>query len=247
MNEPTIEVARPTAPPPIGEVHLYHARLDHDDATVERCLPLLFPAERLLANRRVTSELRRRAVLSRAFLRMALAGSLGCGETDIPINLGEHGKPFLLEPDHSAKLDFNVTHTGEHWICALTATGPIGVDMETPRDETDWDALVDRYFSTAEGASFRLLPEARRKEAFFRTWTSKEAFLKARGSGLATPLRDFDVVVDPDRPVGLIDVRIPEEHAGAWWLFEVEDAEIPTVVAGRGERPEVKGFALAVE
>ena len=245
MSEPTIETTTPTAPPPIGEIHLYRETLDHDDATVERILALLSPAERLLANRRVTPELRRRAILSRGFLRSALGASLDRPAVELTLNLGKHGKPFLFEPDDAARIDFNVTHTGDHWLCALTATGPIGIDLEMPRDETDWDSLVERYFSTAEAEAFAELPEDRRKEAFFRTWVTKEAFLKARGSGLTTPLRDFDVEVNPDRPIALLDVRIPEEHPEAWWFQEISGCGAPAVVTGRGAVPEVKLATLA--
>ncbi len=239
MNEPTIEVTQPTAPPPIGEIHIYAGRLDHDEATVERFTALLSPAERLLAKRRVTPELRRRAILSRGFLRAALGASLERAPVEITLNLGKHGKPFFLEPDDAALLDFNVTHSGDLWLCALTATGPVGIDIETPRDETDWNALVERYFSEAEGQAFAALPENRKKEAFFRTWVTKEAFLKARGSGLTTPLRDFDVEVNPDAPVALLAVRIPEEHVEAWWCLEVTGCGAPAVVAGRGTKPKV--------
>ena len=234
----------PEGPPPLGEVHVYHARLDAPDEVVEGCKTLLAPAERLLAQRRVTDDLVRRATVSRGLLRVALGGALGRPGEEILLHLGKHGRPLFREPDDTAHLDFNVTHTGETWIVALTATGPIGIDVETPRDETDWDALVDRYFSEAEGEQFRALKAKQRKEAFFRTWVSKEAFLKARGSGLTTPLRDFDVEVRPKKPVGICDVRIPDEHAEAWWLVELPKSELPTVIAGRGTVPEVKQFDL---
>ncbi len=240
MSEPTIETTTPTAPPPIGEIHLYRETLDHDDATVERILALLSPAERLLANRRVTPELRRRAILSRGFLRSALGASLDRPAVELTLNLGKHGKPFLFEPDDAARIDDSPHPDIEIIGDPLLSTGPIGIDLEMPRDETDWDSLVERYFSTAEAEAFAELPEDRRKEAFFRTWVTKEAFLKARGSGLTTPLRDFDVEVNPDQPVALLDVRIPEEHVEAWWFQEIEGCGAPAVVAGRGTNPELK-------
>ena len=234
----------PEGLPPLGEVHVYHARLDPPEEVVEACAALLAPAERLLVRRRVTEDLVRRATVSRGLLRLALGGALERAGGEILLHLGKHGRPLLRESEDSAQLDFNVSHTGETWIVALTATGPIGIDVEAPRDETDWDALVDRYFSAAEGEQFRSLPGEQRKGAFFRTWVSKEAFLKARGSGLTTPLREFDVEVRPDQPVALCDVRIADEHAEAWWLTELPEQEFPTVVAGRGTAPAVMEFDL---
>jgi len=235
----------PSAPPPAGEVHLYAGRLDAGAEVVARLRGTLSPEERTLAERRVTAALRRRAILSRGLLRIALGGALGKSPAEVALAVGPHGKPELADPAAAARVAFNLTHTGEAWLLALAPRGPIGVDMEAPRDETDWDALVDRYFSAAEGVVFRALPPDRRQEAFFRTWATKEAFLKARGSGLTTPLRDFDVVVDPDQPVGLEAVRIAAESPSAWWVREVPGMGAPTVVVGRGPAPRLRTMELS--
>ncbi len=230
----------PQAPPPAGEVHLYSARLDPAESVVAACEGLLSPAERYLAGRKVTEELRRLSIVSRGFLRSALGSALERPGSDVQLGIGEHGKPFLVEPEDAPRLDFNLSHSGNWWLLAMVESGPVGVDIETPRDETDWDALVDRYFSRAEGTAFRALPPDRRKAAFFRTWTAKEAFLKARGSGLATPLASFDVEVDPDRPLALREVRQPGVLAHTWWLAEVPGLELPAAVAGKGPAPTVR-------
>lgn len=235
---------KPTAPPAEGEAQLWFARLDPPEEEVAACRAVLSPAERFLAGRKVTDELKRRAIVSRGFLRRALGAALGRDPAEVPIALGEKGKPHLAERGDSARLDFNLSHTGDLWLLALVAAGPVGVDLESPRDETDWDALTERYFSEAERAAFAELPSQRRKEAFFRIWTQKEAFLKARGSGLAAPLASFDVEVDPGRAAAIHAIRIAGAEREPWWVAEIPGLEAPAAIAGKGPLPTLRCASL---
>jgi len=207
---------------------------------------VLSPAERFLAGRKVTDELKRRAIVSRGLLRRALGAALGRDAAEVPIALGEKGKPHLAERADSARLDFNLSHTGDLWLLALVAAGPVGVDIEAPRDETEWDELAERYFSDKERAEFAALPAERRKEAFFRIWTQKEAFLKARGSGLATPLGSFDVEVDPRRAPAIHAVRIAGQEREPWWVAEIAGLEAPAAIVGRGPKPALRSASLVL-
>jgi len=238
-------LSRPSAPPPEGEAHLWFARLDPPEEVVAACRAVLSPAERFLAGRKVTEELQRRAVVSRGLLRLALGAALGREAADVPLALGEKGKPHLAERADSARLDFNLSHTGDLWLLALVAAGPVGVDIELERDETDWDGLAERYFSESEREAFRALPPGVRRRAFFRIWTQKEAFLKARGSGLATPLEKFDVEVDPEREVAIHAIRIAGAEREPWWVAEVAGLGAPAAIVGRGERPTLRTATYA--
>ena len=61
------------------------------------------------------------------------------------------------------------------------------------------------------------LPSERQTEAFFRCWCLKEAYLKALGEGLSTPLASFDVSVSPGEPGrwALTALDIEPGHAAA--------------------------------
>src|SRR5947207_1738960 len=57
-----------------------------------------------------------------------------------------------------------------------------------------------------------------------RCWTRKEAYLKALGTGLATPLHSFEVTIDPG------DARLISEHdrtgtSTNWQLRDLDPAD----------------------
>ena len=61
------------------------------------------------------------------------------------------------------------------------------------------------------------MPQQRQNAAFFKCWTSKEAFVKGIGVGLSVPLQAIEVSVDPDQPAQLLAAP-PQLHPGDWHL-----------------------------
>lgn len=78
----------------------------------------------------------------------------------------------------------------------MTAGTAAGVDVEDRAAGRFAGALADRFFSPLEARALRELPPALRRERFFEYWTLKEAYVKARGEGLAIPLDQFAFHLD---------------------------------------------------
>lgn len=101
-------------------------------------------------------------------------------------------------------VEFNVSHAREDFVCAVTRTVPVGIDIEHLAQLPDLDALLF-VCSRAESDRLRAQPEPERSALFLRFWTRKEAVLKAAGCGLGSmPLHEVDVTEDlvrigPDR------------------------------------------------
>lgn len=93
---------------------------------------------------------------------------------------GPHGKPELT----SAPLHTSLSYTPVGVAVAVTATAPVGVDVESIC-ATDFAGFAD--VALAPGESARTLPDRA------RAWTRKEALLKATGTGLAVDPRTVDV------------------------------------------------------
>lgn len=184
---------------------------------------LLTPEEReRVARKRIPID-GRRTLTSRACLRILLGGYLGVPPHEIALAAGAGGKPALAGPAASGQLEFNVSHSGEWVLLGFSRGLAVGVDVEHHR-ELEFDDLVKGFFSPAERAAWAALPPDGRREAFFATWTRKEAYLKALGVGLAKSLDSFTVTVGASTTPQLVwcaDASHASEH---WSIASVTPA-----------------------
>ena len=95
----------------------------------------------------------------------------------------------------------------------------IGIDVEKVDREVDAKKLSDRFFSVRERQCLKDLSGEELKSAFFRCWTRKEAYVKARGEGLSLPLDQFDVSVD--KSCALLATRPDASEAARWTLRDL--------------------------
>src|SRR5207237_4344548 len=116
------------------------------------------------------------------------------------------GKPNL-DAFHISDLFFNVSHSEDLAAFAFTSGHRIGVDVEMIRQSVDVDEIPRRFFSSAEQRALAGLSATEKYQGFFNCWTRKEAYIKALGSGLSLPLRDFDVSLLPRGPSRLVATR----------------------------------------
>lgn len=129
------------------------------------------------------------------------------------------GRPRVVAPAVDAPA-WNVANTIGLVVCAVTRGRAIGVDVEPARADAPPE-IVESHFAVAERAALRALPAADQPRRFVELWTLKEAYVKARGAGLALPLDRF--ACDPaTAPPGLaIDDVLADDPArwqlAQWW------------------------------
>lgn len=152
--------------------------------------------------------------LCRAGLRRRLGAALGLAPAELRFREGPYGKPHLRD----GGLGFNLSHSGDLALIAITELAAVGVDIERERPLSDLQQLAARYFSPAEQEALRQLPADLQTEAFFHGWSRKEAFIKAIGLGLSFPLERFDVSLDPRQPARLQAIRDPRYSQDPWTL-----------------------------
>src|SRR5215469_987221 len=75
------------------------------------------------------------------------------------------------------------------------------------RHDVDVEGIPRRFFSAVEQHALSSLQGEQKYQGFFNCWTRKEAYVKAVGSGLSLPLRDFDVSLLPGEPARLLATR----------------------------------------
>jgi 4'-phosphopantetheinyl transferase len=132
------------------------------------------------------------------------------------------GRPVLAEP---APLRFNLSHCHGLVACAVARDRDEGGDVERVVELPH--ELIDRICSPAEAAALRALPAAARPERFFTLWTLKEAYVKARGLGLALPVEQACFHLDPPGAPGA-DAALRfepgpalEDDAAAWMFVRL--------------------------
>ena len=92
------------------------------------------------------------------------------------------GKPVVAEGIH-----FNVSHSGDLILLALSPERAVGVDVERRREVPRVQAMTERWLTAAERADVASLRArgASDSDAFLRVWSLKEARLKALGVGIS--------------------------------------------------------------
>lgn len=113
------------------------------------------------------------------------------------------GSPPASTAGFPSAYGFSVTHSGAVVGVAVCRGGEVGLDVEESHGDVDVDSAARVALSDSELAALYARPPGERQSAFLRTWTRKEAVLKALGVGLAAPLRGLEVSA-PDRPPAVL-------------------------------------------
>jgi 4'-phosphopantetheinyl transferase len=130
-------------------------------------------------------------VCARVLTRVVLGRLLNCAPAAVRFDRSPNGKPRLAG-DNPSDIRFNLAHSGTTLLLAATYGAEIGVDIEDmSRPPVSMLQVARHVFSPAECVALETAPEETRKCVFFRTWTLKEAYIKATGEGLAANLRAF--------------------------------------------------------
>jgi 4'-phosphopantetheinyl transferase len=186
------------APPPVDCVHVWTASSDAVNAArLQHYKSLLTPDELERCDRFVHDADRTRFLLARAMVRTMLSEYVPCAPREWRFRIEEYGRPEVAElPAGAPDLRFNLSHTPGLVACGVTVGRDIGVDVENVSRALTHQ-IPERFFSTQEVADLRALPEEEQPIVFFDYWTLKESYIKARGLGLALPLRQFTFLRRP--------------------------------------------------
>jgi 4'-phosphopantetheinyl transferase len=147
--------------------------------------------EQQRAERYLRREIGRRFVVARAALRGILGACLGLSPSAVPIETDSLGKPRLAAGANDGELSFNLAHSGELALVALTRGCEVGIDVEQIRSIDHWQEIAENYFHPAEIAQIAASEPSHHVAAFLQCWTRKEAILKAAGVGLSHSLKSF--------------------------------------------------------
>ncbi len=210
--------------PAAGQVHLWLMQ-EWGALSADRQVPYaewLNAGERARWQRFRAATDRQRFLQARALVRSVLAGYLQLPPASVEFAHNQYGKPQLLQ--QPAPLQFNLSHT--HGLLALVVTrdADAGVDVEAVTREVEILTLAQRFFAPAETALIKACSADAQRDLFFRLWTLKEAYVKARGLGLQLGLDSFAFHFDT---AGRPQLSLDESGANAssWSFMQLQHAE----------------------
>jgi len=174
-----------------GEIVLFAASPERNGQGSEQYEILLQTDEKKRADGYLFDHLRRDFVFGRALLRLLLHHYTGVPAGKILFSYDEYGKPALLDEKGQSKISFSVSNTRGMLLIALASRGKIGVDLEHVRSAGDSRNMALYCLSAAELAAYETSTQDV-DNVFFHYWCRKEAYLKAKGTGLVDNLPDID-------------------------------------------------------
>jgi 4'-phosphopantetheinyl transferase EntD len=143
---------------------------------------------------------RRRHEIARAAQDQILAAYLEIEPRDLQYATLPGGKPILAD----GTLEFNLSHSGELALIAVSRELQVGVDLEHPRSFRNAAGMARRICTMRE---LEHLAQAQDEDELLRLWVRKEAVVKATGEGLVRPVNQIDV----------LDRRV----AGGWFCLDL--------------------------
>lgn len=123
-----------------------------------------------------------------AVLRAELSRRASVAPQGLRLEARADGKPELVEPRLTPRLDFNLTHAHGVVALAMARDADVGIDVEDVARRVGIEPLEARVLSESERRALAGLDAVARRRRFFECWTLREAYAKATGIGMAQTL-----------------------------------------------------------
>ncbi|MDR6450027.1 4'-phosphopantetheinyl transferase [Paraburkholderia terricola] len=227
--------------PRLGLVHLYIVEFsDCLDASLLREYEKLLSPDEIVRQQSLTiDQVRVRNVISRAFVRTVLSHHAPIHPREWRFTTNGHGKPAICnEHGAAARIAFNLSHTREAAVMAVSIDRLVGIDIESSCVNLELCESA-RIFSALELSALGTLRPDKRREHFLEYWTLKESYLKARGTGLSTPLYKiaFDLAVPGAISAQMAPVLNDRPDQWNFRLFETQNGTVLALCAARNGVP----------
>lgn len=227
-----------------NEIHLWWVELTLPSDVMPSLFLSLSEDEQLRAERFRMEEHRRRFIAGRGILRTLLGRYLHRVAADLQFEYGSYGKPNLIKAQNSAAIHFNVSHSDNLALYAITSDRAVGVDLEQFRLLPNLLQLSQRFFSKNEYQALNTLSSVQQHDLFFRLWTSKEAYLKATGEGLGA-LSQVEVSVGREEPEVSLTVTGDPDAGSRWAIWQLDaPANYAAAIAVEGHDCQLTHFSL---
>lgn len=167
-----------------SDLHIWHIAFG-GNALMDQAFPALPSEEESIQAARFTHpKLHQSYLKTRWAMRDILGHYLDTAPEQVQLRYAELGKPELVPNTYDLDIRFNLTHSGDGALFAVTLNTEVGVDMEKVGQKPRPIRLAKRYFTKETVTLLTEIPETEQQIALLKLWTQYEAFKKAQGVGL---------------------------------------------------------------
>ena len=165
-----------------NEVHIWLVQANGEKISLD-FEGLLSSAEQERASRFKFETDRRRYVVAHAALRSILSNYVNSAARELQFDSGPYNKPKLA-PIHAKKqFEFNLSHSHERVLIAVTRGREIGVDVERVREDFAFDEVAQRFFTPREVAALHALPHPSPEGGVLQVLDKQRSFPKSQRHG----------------------------------------------------------------
>ena len=204
-----------------NEVHVLRVHLDSSSLQSEDLTGILSADELARVGKFRFERDQKRFIKTRGMLRMILSHYLGKHPHKLCFEYTSFGKPFLAINPGDDTISFNVSHSGELALYAVTRCRKIGIDIERIRDNIDIWQIAHRFFSPGEISSLERIHKKNQRGEFFQYWVRKEAFIKAMGKGISFPMDQCDVSLIKGKILSPIKMPVESGETFSWYAQDL--------------------------
>jgi 4'-phosphopantetheinyl transferase len=200
------------------EIHLWFSFPEkiQGDALLAEYQQLMTPDERKRHQRFHFAKHRHQFLISRALVRTTLSRCTGIAPEHLRFSENDYGRPEIILDEQLPPIRFNLSHTEGLIVCAVVLKHDIGVDVEHRQRRVVSEKIAKRFFSSTEVGELESLPEQNKRDRFFKYWTLKESYIKARGMGLSIPLDKFSFHLANNKPIRISFDPELEDDPNRW-------------------------------
>lgn len=170
-----------------------------------------------------------------------LARYVGRPPDDLGIERDAHGRTSTILGGRT--LRFSLSHSGNAGVLATAVGFHVGIDLEDVAGRVGAAggyvgaaAVSARFFTPDEADWIRRLDEPARTAAFFRLWTSKEAYLKGVGGRVPRDLSRCTIEASTGSP-RIASTRLEGADGRSAWMLVPVTAPDRFAAALASERP----------
>ena len=206
------------------DIWLFH--LNISQPRIKHFYPLLSDDEKERSEKFHNYIHRKRFIASHGFMRSTLSRYMNIPAEQLIINKLDNGKPFIELTGRHPRIQFNLSHSHNMALLGVCLDDELGVDIEYINRKNNWQGIINRFFTDNEKRNIFSLPEDQQRNAFFETWTRKEAHMKATGLGLRLSPKKFTVSTPPVDAQLLEYTNDDEINIEQWSMKKIEMPEL---------------------